>query len=264
MSKVMGSVVAVAVRRAVVIGVLAVCPVLGGCTLSIGSPNNAVPSAAPSGPRVSREGLATDISVRLAHAGQRPVSVSCPEDLLGQVGATTRCAVVMSETNSFEPRVTVTSVAGDKISYDVIPAVSKSQLEASVSAQVSQSSRTPVQGVACESGLDGTVGATAHCAVTAAGATVRRTVEVTTVTGFAMNYQVVPILLKAVVEDSLRVQLGQAGLRPDAVTCADNLDGTPGNTVECTALTAGTAKTFILTVTTVTGTNITYTYAPKP
>jgi hypothetical protein len=246
----------VLVRR---VGAVAVaCAAVSGCTINIGS--NAPPATA----KVSKSDLQKDISARVAKAGRVPESVSCPDDLVGEVGKTMRCAVTMSPNSSFETLVTATSVEGTKVNYDVVPAVSKTQLEASVSQQVARSSQAPVDSVACESGLDGKVGAVAHCAVTAGGATLRRAVVVTGVAGFAVNYTVVPILTKEIAADSLQAQLGQIGPRPDSASCADNLDGITGTTVECTTVTGGRPQTYILTVTTVTGTNITYSYIPKP
>ncbi|MDH6243013.1 DUF4333 domain-containing protein [Mycobacterium sp. OTB74] len=133
-----------------------------------------------------------------------------------------------------------------------------------VSRMVVASSKVPVDSVSCQSGLDGKPGAAAYCDVTSHGVTTRRTVEVTTVTGLAMSYHVVPILPKAVVESSLVFQLKQIGQHPDSATCTDDLAGKPGNTVECTTVTGGQPQTYILTVSAVKDDNITYKYAPKP
>ena len=235
-----------------------VCAAVSACTINIGSRNP------PSTATVSKADLQKDISQRLADAGQMPQSVSCPDDLVGQVGQSTRCEVTISATSSLEPIVTVTSVEGTKVNYDITPAVSKTQLEASVAQLVANSTKAPVASVSCESGLQGKIGAVAYCEVSAGGATTRRTVDVTNVSGLAMNYALVPILPKAVVQGSLVFQMNQIGQHPDSVTCAGDLEGKLGNTVECTALTAGQTKTYILTVTAVTGDNITYKYAPKP
>jgi hypothetical protein len=45
-------------------------------------------------PRVSRFALQEDIAHRLADAGEKPESVTCKQDLVGEVGATARCDVV--------------------------------------------------------------------------------------------------------------------------------------------------------------------------
>ncbi len=72
-------------------------------------------------PTVSRQALQSDIADRLAKEGEPSQSVSCQEDLVGQVGRTARCDVVMSEANSFEPIVTVTSVDGSTVDYEMAP-----------------------------------------------------------------------------------------------------------------------------------------------
>jgi hypothetical protein len=235
-----------------------VCVAVSGCTINIGNRNP------PSAAKVSKADLQKDISGRLTDAGQTPQSVSCPDDLLGQVGQSTRCEVTMSATSSFEPVVTVTSVEGTNVNYDITPAVSKTQLEASVSQLVANSTKEQVASVSCESGLQGKTGALAYCDVTIHGATSRRTVDVTNVSGLAMSYGLVPMLPRAAVEGSLLFQMKQIGQHPDSATCAGDLEGQLGNTVECTTLTAGQTQTYVLTVTAVQGDNITYKYAPKP
>jgi len=75
------------------------------------------------------------------------------------------------------------------------------------------SSKTPVDSVSCESGLDGKVGAQAYCDVTAGGATTRRTIEVSSVSGLSMKYGPVPVLAKTVVEGSLLFQLKRGRVR---------------------------------------------------
>ncbi len=250
----------VVVRSATValaVGAL-VCCAASACTINIGNPSSS------NSPRVSKQHLQEDISKRLSSAGNTPQSVSCPQDLAGEVGQSTRCEVTMSASSGLEPIVTVTGVEGTKVHYDITPAVSKTQLETAVSQMIARSSKAPVSSVSCLSGLDGKVGAVAYCNVTAQAATIQRTVEVTGVSGLAMNYHLVPILPTAVAEGSLAYQLKQTGQHPDSVTCAGNLEGKLGNTVECTTVTAGHTRTYILTVTTVDGDNITYKYALKP
>jgi hypothetical protein len=86
--------------------------------------------------------------------------VTCREDLVGELRATARCEVVVSATNSFEPIVTVTAADGEAVDYAMTPAVSKSQLEAVVSRLVGGSGEFSVRAVSCESGIEGTLGAT--------------------------------------------------------------------------------------------------------
>ncbi|MCT7660040.1 DUF4333 domain-containing protein [Mycobacterium deserti] len=143
-------------------------------------------------PTVSKNALQSEITDRLAAAGEKPQSVTCKEDLIGEVGSSARCEVVISPTNSFEPVVTITAVDGNKIDYEMTPAVSKEQLEQTVSRLVAETGAR-VDSVTCETGLDGTVGATAHCDVTSDGAAVRRTVAVNNVDGLLMNFDLLPI-----------------------------------------------------------------------
>ena len=168
----------------------------------------------------------------------------------------------MSPTNSFEPVITVTSVDGDTINYEMSPALSKEQLEKAVSRLVADASHAQVTSVLCETGLDGKVGAAAHCDVEAGGAHLRRTVEVNSVVGLMLNFDVVPMLTKEEVAGSLLDDLEkQTGRRADSAQCAGDLEGKTGNTVDCTVVTGPDSAHFTLTVTTVTGASINYSYA---
>ncbi|WP_167102191.1 DUF4333 domain-containing protein [Mycobacterium sp. DL592] len=221
-------------------------------------------SASTGKPVVDKADLQKDISDRLAKAGQKPESVTCNDNLEGEVGKTTRCEVVLSATNSFEPIVTVTKVEGTTVSYDMAPAVNKEQLQKAVSTLVSDSSGVKVDSVSCESGLEGKTGAEAHCDVTAGGVTLRRTVDVTKVDGLMMNFTVIPVLPKAQVESSLLDQLAaQLGQRPDSADCSDNLEGKPGTTVDCAVVAGADHQDFTLTVSTVEGDTVNYSFAPK-
>jgi hypothetical protein len=214
---------------------------------------------------VGKDALQTDIANRLAKAGEQPQSVTCKEDLLGEVGKTAHCEVVMSPTNSFEPVITVTGVDGSTINYEMTPALSKEHLEKAVSRLVADASHAAVASVSCESGLDGKVGATAHCDVDSGGLKLRRTIEVSSVEGLMMNFDVVPVLTEEEVANSLLDDFEkQLGRRPDSAQCTGNLEGKPGNTVDCTVATGSDIAKFTLTVTTVSGGSIKYSYAPRP
>ena len=159
-----------------------VCCALSGCTANGGGSNV---------PTVSRQALQEDISRRLAEAGEKPQSVTCREELVGELRATARCEVVVSATNSFEPIVTVTAVDGEAVDYAMRPAVSKSQLETMVSRLVGSFGEISVRAVSCESGIEGRVGALAHCEVDGPDVRVRRTVAVSAVNGLKMEIDVV-------------------------------------------------------------------------
>jgi Domain of unknown function (DUF4333) len=125
---------------------------VSGCSVNLGADGK---------PTVSKGSLQTDIADRLTAAGEQPESVTCKEDLVGEVGKTARCEVVMSPTNSFEPVVTVTRVDGTTVDYEMTPAVSKEQLEQAMSRLVTAAAGVQVDSVSCESGLQGNVGAVA-------------------------------------------------------------------------------------------------------
>jgi predicted small lipoprotein YifL len=142
-------------------------------------------------PSVSRQTLQSDISDDLAKLGDPPLSVTCHEDLIGQVGRTVRCDVVMTDANRFQPIVTVSRVDGSTVDYEMTPAISQEQLEKDVSRLIAQNSGDRVDSVACESGLEGRVDAIAHCDVDAGGTKARRTVRVTEVSGLTMDFNLV-------------------------------------------------------------------------
>lgn len=215
-------------------------------------------------PVVDKGALQKDISERMEKAGQKPQSVTCKDDLPGEVGKTTRCEVVMSETNAFEPIATVTKVEGTTVSYDLSPAVSKEQLQKAVANLISESSSTKVDSVTCDSGLEGKEGAQAECEVTAGSVTITRTVDVTKVDGLLINFSLIPVLSQEQAQDSLLDQLeAKLGQRPDSADCSGNLEGKPGNTIDCTVVAGSETQDFTLTVTGVDGDTINYNFAPK-
>ena len=149
---------------------------VAGCTLD---PAGAVAT-------VAGADLQSDVAERLTSAGDAS-SVTCKDDLVGAVGQTVRCVVVMSPTNSFEPIVTVTGVNGATINYEMTPALSEEQLERAVARLVSVNGGAPSDSVVCLSGLMGVIGAVARCDVTTAGVTLQRTAAVTSVEGLMMQ-----------------------------------------------------------------------------
>ena len=217
------------------------------------------------GPSVAKDALQKDISGKLATAGAPPRSVVCKDDLVGEVGRTTTCDVDLSSTNRVQANVVVTAVNGATVDYDTRPSESQAQLDDSLKATLEKAGSATIDSVSCESGLAGTLGATAYCNVTSGSSTTRQLVEVDEVNGLAMNYTVVPHLAKAVVEDSLLDQLQrQRGQRPEAATCAGDLQGVPNATEDCDVFADGHPQTFTLTVTAVEGAHVDFHFAPKP
>ncbi|MEV0491716.1 DUF4333 domain-containing protein [Streptomyces atratus] len=91
---------------AVAVGVLLV-----GCSGSV--------SAGTSKPQLSADKLAASVAEKLATTTGRPKpDITCPEDLVGKVGETTRCTLTANDGSTLGVTVTVTSVDGDQIQYD--------------------------------------------------------------------------------------------------------------------------------------------------
>jgi hypothetical protein len=151
-----------------------ICTALSGCST----------------PTVAKSDLQADIANRLQKTGQKPESVTCGADLEGVVGKSTRCEVVLSQTNAIEPIVTVTKVDGTTVIYEMAPALSQPQLEKAVGDIVAKSIGLQVESVMCESGLEGREGQQAHCQVLAGGITTHDTVTVSKVDGLLMNFDV--------------------------------------------------------------------------
>lgn len=241
------------------------CRVVGTAVVALAFVGGALTGCSfSSTPVVAKSDLQKDISERLEKAGQKPQSVTCKDDLSGEVGKTVDCEVVLTDTNSFEPVVKVTKVEGTTVSYEMTPAVTKEQLAKSVSKLVSDASGEKVDSVTCESGLEGKKGSQAKCDVTAGGVTARRTVDVTEVDGLLIGFTVVPSLSKQNVENTLLDQLAeQLGQRPDSADCSGILEGEPGNTIDCMVVAGDETQDFTLTVTSVTDGQINFSYKPK-
>lgn len=205
---------------------------------------------------VSAENLQKDIANRLTEAGQPPKSVICQSGLGDQPGAMTRCDVVLSDTNSIQPVVTLASA--NPLNYAVSPAISAPQLAKAVGALLNSTE------VKCRSGLEGKQGAEALCDVTAGGANMARTVVVTGVQGLLMSYAVLPVLGRQQVAGLLADRLAaETGRRPEKVDCAGDLQGKVGATVDCSVVDAGKSEQMVLTVAKVDGDVIDFGYAPK-
>ncbi|WP_432171467.1 DUF4333 domain-containing protein [Streptomyces sp. 1222.5] len=98
---------ATSILSAVASGVL-----LAGCSASV--------HAEKSTPKLSADKLATTVAEKLAAStGQPKPNVTCPEDLAGQVGNTTRCKLTANDGSTLGVTVKVSSVDGDRINFDI-------------------------------------------------------------------------------------------------------------------------------------------------
>ncbi|MFE4213491.1 DUF4333 domain-containing protein [Streptomyces sp. NPDC056844] len=77
-------------------------------------------SGGGSTPKVSAAQLGDTVAEKLAATtGQPKPDVTCPDDLAGKVGTTTRCTLKAADGSTLGVTVTVTAVDGDKIDYDI-------------------------------------------------------------------------------------------------------------------------------------------------
>ncbi|BBZ29049.1 hypothetical protein MMAD_33440 [Mycolicibacterium madagascariense] len=215
-------------------------------------------------PVVSKEALREHVSNQLTAAGRAPRSVTCPADLVGEVGRTASCDVVLGDGGGMRANARVTAVDGTAVAYDTTPSMTQGQLDESLRAAVRRAGSAAVDAVSCESGLAGTVGSTAFCNVTTGPTTVHQMVAVNHVDGLVMTFVVVPHIAKADLEASLQARVQQQlGQRPYAAACRDDLQGVPGSTVACDVFVGAGPRPFTLVVTTVRGEDIDYRFAPS-
>ncbi|MFI2779463.1 DUF4333 domain-containing protein [Streptomyces sp. ALB3] len=86
--------------------------VLVGCSASV--------DVGKSDPKLSADKLATTVSEKLARTtGQPEPDITCPEDLAGKVGTTTRCKLTAGDGSTLGVSVKVTSVDGEQINFDI-------------------------------------------------------------------------------------------------------------------------------------------------
>ncbi|WP_407547553.1 DUF4333 domain-containing protein [Streptomyces sp. Pv4-95] len=100
---------AASIASALAAGVLLV-----GCSVSAST------HGAESTPKLSADKLATTVAKKLAATtGQPTPHITCPEDLVGKVGTTTRCKLTADDGSTLGVSVTVSSVEGSQINFNV-------------------------------------------------------------------------------------------------------------------------------------------------
>jgi hypothetical protein len=98
---------ATSILSAVAAGVLLV-----GCSATV--------EVGRSEPKMSADKLATTVAEKLAATtGQSTPDITCPEDLVGKAGTTTRCTLTADDGSTLGVTVTVSSVEGDQINFDI-------------------------------------------------------------------------------------------------------------------------------------------------
>lgn len=215
-------------------------------------------------PIVAKADLQDKIVESLKESGIEPKSVICQEDLVGVVGRTTQCEIEAAGANvMLAPIVTVTSVEGSRVNWHLDPALSQKQVEKMVPGLFEQISGVVPDSVSCESGLEGKKDSFTRCDITTDGATLRHTATVTDVEKMTMNFVLLAVLTGAEIEEMLITDLErQVGERPDTATCSGDLEGVPGNTVDCTITAGPERQDFLVTVASLDGNRINVDYEP--
>ncbi|GAS95590.1 uncharacterized protein RMCC_2556 [Mycolicibacterium canariasense] len=132
---------------------------------------------------VSKDQVQNQISEKVTEqGGTKPASVTCPADLKAEIGATLDCT--MSDgSKDYGVNVTVTSVDGKTVNFDIVQTVDKNAVAEQISQQLSQQVGRAPESVTCPSDLKGDKGQTLRCQLTDSGETYGVTVTVTSVKG---------------------------------------------------------------------------------
>jgi hypothetical protein len=130
----------------------------GACSCSVTS-RHAVPKA----------DVAKQITDKMTDAnGNKPESVSCPDDLGAKVGTQLNCTMKVKD-QTFNVNVTVTSVNGDDVKFDMVETVDKNQVANILSGKLTQQVGRKPDSVTCPDNLKGVQGATLRCELTDSG-----------------------------------------------------------------------------------------------
>jgi hypothetical protein len=142
----------------------------GACSCSVGGSKS-----------VSKGDVASQITAKMTDAqGNKPDSVTCPGDLPATVGAQLNCDMKVKD-QKFNVNVTVTSVNGSDVKFDMVETVDKAQVASVISdKRTAQVGKTP-DSVTCPDNLKAIVGAALRCELTESGAKYGVSVVVTNV-----------------------------------------------------------------------------------
>ncbi|KZS71389.1 hypothetical protein A4G29_20840 [Mycobacterium kansasii] len=128
----------------------------GACSCSIGSSSHSV----------SKSDVADQIRAKMTDAaGNKPESVTCPGDLPAKVGAQLNCEMKVKD-STYNVNVTVTSVEGKDVKFDIVETVDKNQVASIISNKLTQQVGRKPDSVTCPDNLKGVEGATLRCQLT--------------------------------------------------------------------------------------------------
>ena len=143
------------------------------------------------GPKsVSKSDIESQISQKMTDpAGNKPESVSCPDDLKPTVGAKLDCNMKVKG-QIYAVNVTVTSIEGSTAKFDMELAVDKKDVAQEISDQLQQQTGEKPDSVTCPDNLKSLAGATLRCTLVDARQTYGVNVTVTSVEGSHVKFDI--------------------------------------------------------------------------
>jgi hypothetical protein len=150
----------------------------GACSFSTGSSAHAV----------SKGDVVQQITAKMTDAqGNKPESVTCPGDLQAKVGAQLNCDMKVKDAK-YVVNVTVTSVEGKEVKFDMVETVDKDQVAHIISDKLFQQVGDRPESVTCPENLKGFEGAKLRCQLMDNSKKYGINVTVTTVVGGDVNF----------------------------------------------------------------------------
>jgi hypothetical protein len=137
-------------------------------------------------------------------------------------------------------------------------AVSKSDVAQQITAKLTDGAGNKPDSVTCPSDLPAKVGAQLNCDMKVKDQTFNVNVTVTSVNGSDVKFDMVETMDKDKVASLISDQLAGQRLRPDSVTCPENLKGVKGATLRCQLTTGGETYGVNVTVTDVDAGNVNF------
>ena len=115
--------------------------------------------------------------------------MTCPSDLEAKVGAQLNCEMKVKN-QTFNVNVTVTSVDGSNVKFDMVETVDKNQVAKVISDKLTQQVGRKPDSVTCPDNLKGVVGATLRCQLTDTSQKYGVDVNVTSVDAGNVNFDI--------------------------------------------------------------------------
>lgn len=143
-------------------------------------------------PALSEQQLERAVARLVAHAGRAPSSgVECRSGLLGRPGAVAQCDVTAAGV-TLRRTAEVTNVDGLMMNFDLVPVLTKAELETSLLDELATHLDKRPDSAVCAGSLEGRPGNTVDCTVMAGSERADFTLTVTTVDGAKIDYIYTP------------------------------------------------------------------------